>query len=126
MSLKDLEEKAVEIRLHGDIQKIVETKGSVIRVSGFNKEDQKRLHIVLDSRTSTPEKIELLKFYGESPVRGGDTISAGLILDQYSEKGGRGYILYLEILKQDGSLERIDFMYNYDPSLEDTKKLGLP
>ena len=145
MSLKDLEEKAVEIRIQGDLQKIVKIEGSVDRVNGFNEPIkiipspsikqilggsdtigyQKKLQIVLDSKTST-HKISLLKFKGTSPVRDGDRIKAGLILDEYFERHRIGNILYLGMLKQDGSFGRIDYMDGYNPTHGDASKLRLP
>jgi len=124
MSLKDLEKKAVEIIVRGDPHKIVQILGSVESVSGFNR-PQEFLHIVLDPKTSTPEKIGLLKFQGTSPVRGGDRIKVGLILDEYFEKHGVGNILYLDVLKQNGSFGRRDFMDGYNPMQKDIEKLGL-
>jgi len=146
MSLKDLEKKAVEVEIDKNLIKVVSIECSVESVSGFNKPVkispttphtiigqpirsyltgyQKKLHITLDPKTST-ENIGLLKFQGTSPVRGGDNIKAGLILDKYSETYEGGNILYLGILKQDGSLERVDFMDGYNPTHGDAKKLGL-
>ncbi|MBA7598176.1 hypothetical protein ES703_05187 [subsurface metagenome] len=130
MSLKDLEEKAVEIRVRGDLHKIVQILGSVESVSGFNK-DQKFLDINLKT---IKNYVGLLKFYGTSPVRGGDIIKAGLVLNvyygkrwqrTYSKKDGSGSLLYLGILKQDGSFGRIDFMDGYNPMHDDAIKLGL-
>jgi hypothetical protein len=135
MSLKSLEEKAVEIEIDKNLIKVVSIECSVESVSGYNKPIeinimsdtiyQKKLHITLDPKTST-EDIGLLKFQGTSPVRGGDNIKAGLILDKYSEKYEGGNILYLGILKQDGSFGRIDYMDGYNPMHGDASKLGLP
>jgi len=148
MDLKNLEEKAVEIEVEkGVLKKIVKIEGSVDRVSGFNEPIgispttplttigqpiksyitgyQKKLQIVLDSKTST-HKISLLKFQGTSPVRDGDRIKAGLILDEYFERHQIGNILYLGMLKQDGSFGRIDYMDGYNPTHGDASKLGLP
>jgi len=121
---KSLEEKAVEIEVQGDPQKIIKIQGSVESVSGFNA-GQKFLHISLDSKTSTPEKIGLLKFYGESPVRRGDIIRAGLILEEDVKEYGTGRALYVEIMEKDGSLTRRDFMDGYNPMQHDVEKLGL-
>ncbi len=145
MSLKDLEKKAIKIRVHGDLQKIVQIWGSVEFVEGFNEPIkissitsstitgktissyltgyQKKLHIALDPE-SNPEEIKLLNFKGTSPVRGGDKIKVGLILDEYFERYRIGNILYLGILKQEGSSERIDYMDGYNPTQGDAKKLG--
>jgi len=150
MSLKKLEEKAVEIFLNKTDEiptKVVSVEGSVESVSGFNEPIkispvtplttigqpiksyitgyQKKLHIVLNPKTSTPEKIGLLNFQGTSPVRGGDRIKAGLILDEYFEKHGVGNILYLDILKQGGFFWRRDFVDGYNPMQNDIEKLGL-
>lgn len=125
---KTLEEKAVEIIFKGDPHKIVQILGSVKSVSGFNKDleflysNQKVLYINLKT---IKNYVRLLKFYGTSPVRGGDIIKAGLILNAYSEKDGSGYLLYLGILKQDGSFGRIDYMDDYTPMHDDAKRLGL-
>ena len=133
---KNLEEKAVEIEINETLTKVVSVEGSVESVSGFNepiilKIDhttivgyQKKLHINLDPETST-ECIGLLKFKGTSPVKGGDRIKAGLILEEYFKRYRIGNILYLEVLKQDGCLERRDFIDGYNPIHGDAKKLGL-
>ena len=146
MSLKNLEEKAVEIDINETLTKVVSVEGSVESVSGFNEPIkmspttphtiigqpiksyiigyQKKLHINLDPETST-ECIGLLKFKGTSPVKGGDRIKAGLILEEYFKRYRIGNILYLEVLKQDGCLERRDFIDGYNPIHGDAKKLGL-
>jgi len=147
MDLKNLEEKAIEIEINKDLTKVVPVEGSVEFVEGFNEPIkissitsstitgktissyltgyQKELHIALDPE-SNPEEIKLLKFKGTSPVRGGDRIKVGLILDEYFERYKIANILYLGILKQDGSSERIDYMDGYNPTQGDAKKLGLP
>ena len=129
---ESLEEKAVEIIVHGDLQKIVQILGSVKSVSGFNKDleslysNQKVLYINLNPKTSTKKNyVGLLKFQGSSPVRGGDIIKAGLSLGSYSEESGGGYILYLGILKKDGSFGRIDYEDGYNPMHDDARRLGL-
>ena len=119
---ESLEEKAVEIIVHGDLQKIVQISGSVESISGYNKENQKFLHIKLKTRNPY---VGLLKFQGTSPVRGGDIIKAGLSLGSYSEESGSGYILYLGILKKDGSFGRIDYEDGYNPMHDDARRLGL-
>ena len=146
MSLKDLEEKAVEIEINKNLTKVVSVEGSVKSVSGFNKPikispvtpstsfgkpipsyltgHQKRLQIALDSKTST-YKIGLLKFKGTSPIRKGDHIKAGLILGEEIEKYSTGDALYIDIFEKDGSLVRRDFMDGYNPTHGDAKKLGL-
>ena len=147
MNLKDLEEKAVEIEINKTLTKVVSVEGSVEFVEGFNEPVeissitsstitgktissyltgyQKKLHIALDPE-SNPKEIELLKFKGTSPVREGDTIKAGLILDEYSKRYRIGNILYLGLLKKDGSFGRVDYADGYNPTQGDAKKLGLP
>ena len=122
MNLKDLEEKAVEIEVNEDLQKIVQIVGSVESVSGFN--ERGFLHINSDFKISPIGKIRL-KFKGTSPVRGGDRIKAGLILSQYFEEEGEGDLLYLGILKQDGSFGRIDYADDYNVLPWAIKELGL-
>lgn len=144
MSSKDLEKKAVEIEINKNLIKVVSVEGSVKSVSGFNKPIeikistgsigeapnshitgyQKKLNIILDPNTST-EDIELLKFQGTSSVKGGDRIKAGLILDDYFKRRGIGTILYVGILKQDGSFGRIDYIDGYNPMQHEVIKLGL-
>ena len=146
MDLKNLEEKAVEIEVQGVVKKVVEIKGSIIYVNGFNKPIeisptttktiigkpipshitgyQKELNIVLNPMTST-NKTVLIKFKGTSPVREGDRIEAGLILDKDFKKYKVGEIIYLGILNQDGFPGRRDFIDGYNLTPNDAKKLGL-
>ena len=148
MSWKNLEEKAVEIEIQGVVKKVTEINGLVKNVSGYNKpikiKDhsigsitryldfqttgyQKELLIFSDSKISTDEIISLnFSFRGTSPVRGGDRIKVGLILDKDIEIIYRTRnILYLGILNQNGSLGRIDYEEGYTPLVNDIKKLGL-
>ena len=137
MNVNDaLEQKAVEIKVGGEKKEISEIEGVVKDVYGFNElikikpkgheifagpppsYYQRHLSISLDSETST-HHIPQIKFIGTSPVRGGDRIRAGLIVDSAFPKEA----IYVGILKEDDSYERIDFMNGYDPQQEDTEKL---
>ncbi len=145
MGSQTLEEKAVKVRIGKVMKDIVEVKGSVIWVEGFNEpfeimlkpgtmivDDhlprvtgyQKKLHIALDSETST-YGIGLLKFMGTSPVRRGDNITAGLILGENVEKSGEGEALYVSMWGDDEFLIRRDYMDGYDPLHNEAKRLGL-
>jgi len=150
MNLTSLEEKAVEIKVEGIPKKVVEVRGVVGDVQGFNElirmnltpEQmlagppplyQKFLSISLEPETCI---INLLRFKGTSPVKGGDIIRAGLILGENVEKGCTGEALYVDILEEDrysgrrvleegGSLARRDFIDGYNPTHSDAEKLGL-
>ena len=67
------------------------------------------LHIYLDPETQK-EGITQLNFDGTSPIRGGDKIRAGLILNETVKKnGGAAEAFYVEIINQNGHYLRRDF-----------------
>ena len=138
-------EEAVKVCIGKVVKDIVEVKGSVIWVEGFNEpfeimlnpgtmmvDDhlpritgyQKELHIALDEEIST-YGIGLLKFRGTSPVRRGDNITAGLILGENVEELGVGEALYVSIWGDDEFLIRRDYMDGYNPLHNEAKRLGL-
>ena len=117
-----LEKKAVEISIRGKKKKIATIEGLVTGVTGL----EDKLHIHLDCTTYT-HRINLIKFSGQSPVRKGDRIRAGLIVIPEFPKEAIFIGIYEDGTKPDylKRFSRLDFMGGYNPLHVDTKKLGI-
>ena len=115
-----LEEKAVEINIKGKRKKVSAIEGMVQGVTGADNQ----LSIFLDPEKTT-YGIRLIRFNGVSPVRRGDRIKAGLIVDQEFPKEAV-YIGLLKDASHNSIYERIDCMRDYDSLHVDWKKMGLP
>lgn len=132
-----LDKKTIPIWIEGKLRKIVEIGGVVSRVYGVNRPikmvssveqmlggaemgHQKHLNIHLFPETSTDD-VSLINFKGTSPVIGGDCIKAGLIVNPSPLEE----VIYVGILREDGSYKRIDFMDGFEPLMVESRKLGL-
>ena len=115
-----LEERAVEISINGKKKKVSVIEGMVKGVEGYGNQ----LRISLDPEKTTYE-IRLIEFNGQSPVRRGDRIKAGLIVHPEFPKEA----VYIGLLKDafpNSVYERIDCMRGYEPLHVDARKMGLP
>ena len=104
---------------------VVKIEGHVISAERKADYSYKRcLRIHLDPETQK-DGITQLNFYGTSPVRGGDKIRAGIILDEtVKEYGGAAEAFYVEITDQRGHHIRRDFR-NQDKGGFSNRDLGL-
>ena len=120
----NLEDRALNIEVYGrgggEILQVTKIEGHVTSVRGMldPSNNKKYLRIHLDSDTQKDDVIEL-NFCGESPVKGGDKIRAGLILGESSIDA-----LYLELLDERGHYLRRDFSDEYTTHIS-PRDLGL-
>ena len=94
--------------------KIARIEGYVARAEGGIKDysHKNRLRIYLNPKTQVDE-ITQLNFYGTSPVRAGDKIGAGIILNEIVKGyGGAAEAFYVEIIDERGNYLRRDFRDN--------------
>jgi hypothetical protein len=115
ISLEARSNKIEVVRPHTrSLLKIVRIGGYVTKVEGGRKDNTHESHmrIYLNPETQR-DNITQLNFYGTSPVRSGDKIAAGIILDEEVRTGGKaGEAFYVEIIDQRGNYLRRDFMNN--------------
>jgi len=146
MDLENLKKKSVEVTVNGHKRKIVEIEGQVEYVEGYSERIelnpahlgtvirapmptrvrdmfrltgyQKSLFIYIESKSG----IESLVFEGDSPVRRGDLIRAGIFLNSPNIEDGMGEVLYLGIIGTNPTkIARRDFMNDYDYSVNNLK-----
>ena len=114
MSKTNLEARSNEIVvLSGKARqklKITNIEGQVIKVNNI-RGDQHRNYLNVHLKPETQKEGIMLYFYGTSPVRGGDKIRAGIILDEeFSlERERIGDAFYIEIIDERSHYLRRDF-----------------
>ena len=107
MAEVSLEALAQEIEVEGKTLKIARIEGYVTRAEGGRKDFSHRNHLRIYLNPETQkDKIIRLDFYGVSPVRTGDKVRAGIILEEKIEA------FYVEIIDERGHYLRRDFRDN--------------
>ncbi len=129
--VRDLESEATEIEINGQPVKIIEFTGKVSgRVVGLQDDERgKFLQFPIESDILYGESwrndVSTLRFFGSSPLRGGDNIRTGLIYDENfsTKEKTEGEVVYIEIYGLKGY--RLDFANGYRLTPRDFSKLGL-
>ena len=125
----NLESRALNIEVSGregkETIKVVKIEGHVESVEGKIDHYAKKCLRIHLNRETQKDGIAELNFYGTSPVRGGDKIRVGLILNENVIKyNAAGEALYMEIIDERGHYSRRDFGDEYVMHVFNTE-LGL-
>ncbi len=118
ISLEALANK-IEILTERGIEtlKIVRIEGYVTSAEGGRKDASHRNYLRVYLNPIPPIEITQLNFYGTTPVREGDKVRVGIILDEkmsplLRKKAEVGEAFYIEIIDERGKYLRRDFRDN--------------
>ena len=113
-----LEGNVVELDIDGKRVKVDAVKARVNHVSGWSSDEWGR--ILQISFEGHRNDVGMVRFQGDSPVRAGEMIRAGVIINDYLGETGIGNAIYINLLEAG----RLDYMHGYNPSTGDADKLG--